>query len=268
MQLHIQKYGSGHPLIVLHGLYGCGENWRNIGKALSGIGEVILVDQRNHGSSPHSDEMNYKVLASDLKELMDSLEIRQATIIGHSMGGKAAMWFATENPGRVSRLIIADISPRSYKNDSGPSNHIEQHNEILEALAGINLMSMSSIGEIDRQLEKAIPGKRLRQFLLKNLQKDAMGKFQWKINISSISKNLSHLADGLDLSVLNGMSFKLFPILFIKGEKSPYILDPDIDLIRRLFPLAQLVTIKNAGHWLHAEEPEVFISAVKRFLIT
>jgi len=268
MQLFIQKLGSGHPLIILHGLYGCGDNWRTIGKALEGIGEVILVDQRNHGASPHSDEMNYKVLASDLKELMDRLEIKKAAIIGHSMGGKAAMWFATENPGRVSRLIIADISPRSYLNDSGPSNHIEQHDEILEALAGIDLLNMPSIGAVDKQLEKTLPGKRLRQFLLKNLQKNALGHFEWKINIPSISKNLGHLADGLDLDLLNGTTYKNFPILFIKGEKSPYILEPDIDLIRKLFPLAQIVTIKNAGHWLHAEEPEVFINTVKRFLIT
>jgi esterase len=268
MQLSIQKFGSGHPIIILHGLYGCGDNWRTIGKALSGIGEVILVDQRNHGASPHSDEMNYKVLALDLKELMDSLEIRKAVIIGHSMGGKAAMWFATENSGRVSRLIIADISPRSYLKDSGPSNHQEQHDEILEALAGIDLLNMASIGAVDKLLEMALPGKRLRQFLLKNLQKNAQGQFEWKINIPSIRKNLGYLADGLDLDKLNGTEFKNFPILFIKGEKSPYILEPDIDLIRRLFPLAQITTIKNAGHWLHAEEPEVFINSVKKFLLT
>lgn len=267
MKLSYQKFGSGHPLIILHGLYGSGDNWLTIGKALAGINEIILVDQRNHGNSPRSDTMNYQVLASDLKELMDGLGIKQAAILGHSMGGKASMWFATENPGRVSRLIIADISPRSYLHDDGPSNHMEQHDEILEALKNVNLDSCKSIGEVDHQLESGIPAKRLRQFLLKNLQKSETGLYSWKINIHSISRNLQNLANGLDLKSLAGQSFRQFPVLFIKGEKSPYILEPDIELIRQLFPLAQIITIKNTGHWLHAEEPEMFINIVKRFII-
>jgi esterase len=267
MQLHYQKMGSGHPLIILHGLYGSGDNWITIAKALAGMCEVILVDQRNHGLSPHSDLLNYQVLAADLQELMDNLGIKIASILGHSMGGKAAMWFATSNPGRISRLIIADISPRSYLSDSAPSNHMEQHDEILSALKGIDLTPLNSIGEVDRQLETSLPAKRLRQFLLKNLRKNPNGRFEWKINIDAISRNLSNLADGLDLKSLKGMEFRQFPILFIKGEKSSYILEPDIDLIRLLFPLAQIVTIKNAGHWLHAEEPDLFIKIVRNFLI-
>lgn len=267
MKLEYQKLGTGHPLIILHGLYGSGDNWLTIGKALSGISEIILVDQRNHGASPHSDLMDYKVLASDLKELMDSLGIRNASILGHSMGGKAAMWFATENPGRVSRLIIADISPRSYLQDIGPSNHMEEHHEILEALGKINLAYAKSIGDVDRQLEFYLPAKRLRQFLLKNLQKSSDGTYHWKINIPSISLNLQNLGNGLDLKSLEGKSFSQFPALFIKGENSPYIKAPDIELIRQLFPLAQIVTIKNTGHWLHAEAPEIFISIVRKFII-
>ncbi len=267
MKLNYQKLGTGHPLIILHGLYGSGDNWLTIGKALSGISEIILVDQRNHGASPHSDQMDYKELASDLKELMDSLGIKNASILGHSMGGKAAMWFATENPGRVSRLIVADISPRSYLLDAGPSNHMEEHNEILQALGKVDLVMVKSIGDVDRQLELNIPSKRLRQFLLKNLHKNKDGIYQWKINIPSISRNLENLGNGLDLKSLEGKSFSQFPVLFLKGEKSPYIIEPDIQLIRQLFPQAQIVTIKNAGHWLHAEEPDLFISIVKKFII-
>jgi pimeloyl-ACP methyl ester carboxylesterase len=267
MKLVFHEMGSGHPLIILHGLYGSGENWLTIGKALAGISSVILVDQRNHGSSPHSDVMNYAVLASDIKELMDTCGIRQAAILGHSMGGKAAMWFATQNPGRVSRLIIADISPRSYLHDSGPSAHLEQHGEILNALESVELDRCSTIGEVDRNLEIQLPDKRLRQFMLKNLRKNGNGNFEWKLNIGAISRNLDQLAGGLDLEALEGQIFRQFPVLFIRGEKSPYILEPDLELIRRLFPLAQVATIKNAGHWLHAEDPETFIGLVRKFLI-
>jgi len=268
MELFYQSLGSGHPLIVLHGLYGSGSNWLTIGKSLSGISEVILVDQRNHGNSPHSEVMNYQSLASDLGELMDRMEIKQAAILGHSMGGKAAMWFATSNPGRVTKLIVADISPRSYGNDTGPSNHSDQHSEILDTLKNVDLTNAASIGQIDQQLQYGIPSKRLRQFLLKNLRKTPAGLFEWKINIRAISKNLHSLTDGLDLESLKGKEFRQFPALFIKGEKSSYIQEPDTQLIRTLFPLAQIVTIKNTGHWLHAEEPELFTSIVRKFLIS
>ncbi len=268
MELYFQKLGSGFPLIILHGLYGSGENWLTIGRALAGAGEIFLVDQRNHGASPHTEVMNYKVLASDLKEFMDQQGIRQAAILGHSMGGKAAMWFATENHGRVSKLIIADISPRSYLKDVGPSNHMEEHGEILDALKRVDLSAITSIGEVDRQIENDIPSKRLRQFLLKNLRKTESGTYEWKINVDSILANIPNLASGLDLEALKGQTFRQFPVLFIKGEKSPYIREPDLELIRQMFPLAQIVTIKNTGHWLHAEEPEMFTNMVRKFLIS
>jgi esterase len=267
MDLRYRKLGSGHPLIILHGLYGSGDNWLTIGNALSGICEVILVDQRNHGASPHSDEMNYPALAADVGELMNSLELRSASILGHSMGGKAAMWFAAMNPGRVSRLIVADIGPRSYLEDTGPSNHMPEHLEILAALSAADPGSASSIGEIDKRLEDLLPGKRLRKFLLKNLRKNPSGNFEWKINLDAIRKNLGNLAAGLEPLIAGQNSYQHFPVLFIKGEKSPYILEPDIAMIRQLFPLAGLVTIKNAGHWLHAEEPEIFTGIVRKFIL-
>lgn len=267
MQLNFQQFGSGHPLIILHGLYGSGDNWLTIGKSLSGVSQVFLMDQRNHGTSPHSDTMDYPSLSADLKEFMDHTGIRQAALLGHSMGGKAAMWFAAENPGRVSRLIVADISPRSYLNDTGSSNHSGQHDEILLALRSMDLKALTTIGEVDHDLEKYLPDKRLRQFLLKNLRKTESGHLEWKINLTAISRNISSLADGLDNFVNQGMSLSQFPVLFIRGEKSSYILEPDLVLIRRLFPLARIMTIKNAGHWLHAEEPELFTGIVRKFLI-
>jgi esterase len=267
MELSFQKLGAGHPLIILHGLYGSGDNWLTIGRKLSSMFEVILPDQRNHGSSPWSDQMDYAALAGDLHEMMDRLGIGRAAILGHSMGGKAAMWFATENPGRVSHLVVADIGPRSYLADTGPSNHMDEHASIISALGSVDLAAASSLGEVDHALEPGIPSRRLRQFLLKNLQKNGQGHYAWKINLASIRNNLTNLADGLDLQALHGKSFTQFPVLFIKGEKSPYILSPDIELIHGLFPMARLVTIRNTGHWLHAEEPEIFTGLVKKFIV-
>jgi esterase len=267
MELNYRKLGAGHPLIILHGLYGSGDNWLTIAHALAGICEVILVDQRNHGSSPHSEVLNYKVLAEDLGNLMDDLGLQKATILGHSMGGKAALWFATTNPGRVSSLIIADIGPRSYLNDTGPSNHMNEHKEILAALAAADVSTANTIGEVDQRLETSLPGKRLRQFLLKNLRKTVSGSYEWKINLEAIGNNLNSLAGGLDPDSTIGKSFTNFPVIFIRGEKSPYILEPDVMLIMQLFPTAQIVTIKNAGHWLHAEQPEIFTGIVRRFIL-
>ncbi len=269
MRLNFQKLGAGHPLVILHGLYGSGENWLTIGKGLAGISAVYLPDQRNHGASPWSGQMDYPSMAADLREFLDDQGISQAILLGHSMGGKTAMRFAAENQGRVSRLIIADISPRSYLDDNNLSAHNEQHQSIIGALSRVDLPAAFSIGDVDRQLESVIKNKRLRMFLLKNLHKNEKGLYEWKINLTSIRDNLIVLAGGIGDEAFMSQTFRSFPVLFIRGENSNYINinGDDPNLIRRIFPLAQITTIKNTGHWLHAEQPELFTRIVKQFIL-
>jgi esterase len=268
MKLFVQCLGTGFPLIVLHGLYGSGDNWLTIAKYLSGFCEVFLVDQRNHGKSPHSELHNYESLAADLLELMDDLELNKAVLLGHSMGGKAAMWFAAEHPERVNRLIIADISPRSYLSTGPDFGHSAFHRHVLGSMKAVDFSSISGLGDIDRQLEPLLPDRQLRQFLLKNIEKGADSAYRWRLNIDGLLKNLDNLSGGLESFLAEGRVYDQFPVLFIRGGNSGYIAATDQEMIEKLFPDARIVTIKNAGHWLHAEKPAEFVSVVKKLLIS
>lgn len=264
--LDFQKTGQGQPLFILHGLYGSGDNWLTIAKELASFCEVYLVDQRNHGKSFHSEIHDYPSMAADLKRLMDHLDIGKASILGHSMGGKTAMHFAAENPSRITKLIIADISPRTYFDHPSDIRESRFHETILRTLSSIDLKKITSLGDADALLKATVPDKQLRQFLLKNLDRNKETGFRWKLNPEVLLKNLDNLNAGMESYIQNGISFTQFPTLFIRGEQSDYIREPDLLLIRRLYPLAQVTTIKNAGHWLHAQQPALFISVVKRFL--
>jgi pimeloyl-ACP methyl ester carboxylesterase len=267
MKLKFQRLGHGFPLIILHGLYGSGDNWLTIARSLAGMCEIFLPDQRNHGGSPHSEEHNYQVLAQDLLEMMNDLELSKAVILGHSMGGKAAMWFAAENPSRVSRLIIADISPRGYPDDHSESSHSSMHVKLIESMMSVDFTQVAGLGDIDRQLEVRLHDKQLRQFLLKNIEKEPGGQFHWRLNLPVLMKNLDRLTSGLEVFLTEGRIFDQYPVLFIRGEKSHYIGDEDLLMIRKLYPQAEIVTISNAGHWLHSEQPEAVIAAIKKALI-
>jgi esterase len=266
--LHYTRTGQGHPLIILHGLYGSGDNWLTIARGLSSFCEVFLVDQRNHGKSFHSDIHDYPAMVRDLEDFMDELGLPKASILGHSMGGRTAMLFAAQHPGRVTRLIVADISPRSYNNPLTDLEHKRFHESILDALSEIRLNEMTSLGDVDQELSKKLTDKRLRQFLLKNLDRSEDGSFFWKLNIPAIRSNLPAMNQGIEDQAETGISNSNFPTLFLRGEQSDYIRETDMTLIRTLYPQAQVITIKNAGHWLHAEQPATFISIVKKFLIS
>ena len=268
MKLYVQRLGKGFPFIILHGLYGSGDNWLTIAKSLSGLCEVSLVDQRNHGRSPHSEEHNYQSLASDLLEMMNDHNLSRAVILGHSMGGKAAMWFAAQNPSRVSRLIIADISPRSYIDGTPEQDHSTFHTKVMESMLSVDFTRVSGLGEIDRQLENRLPDKQLRQFLLKNIGKETGAGFFWRLNLPVLLRSLDNLSAGLEPFLDEGRIFNQFPVLFIRGENSKYIGEPDLVMIRKLYPDAQVVTIKNSGHWLHAEQPAAVVAAIKKELIS
>jgi esterase len=251
MKLFLQEYGTGQPLIILHGLLGTLDNWHTISKTFSTTFRVLAVDLRNHGRSPHSDTMTYEAMAGDVLELMDSQHLDSAHILGHSMGGKVGMALALAYPTRVSKLVVVDIAPRSYR---------PLHDELLDALMSINLALFQSRQQIDEELAAKIPDRTVRQFLMKNLARRDTGSFYWKANLATISKYDEELSTEIDAPA----PFPN-PTLFIKGNRSDYIVDSDTPSIQRLFPNARIEAI-DAGHWVHAESPARFADVVQQFL--
>ncbi|MCG3166039.1 MAG: Esterase YbfF [Bacteroidia bacterium] len=243
--------GEGKPLIILHGLFGMLDNWFTLGKKFSENFTVYLIDQRNHGQSPHSDEWNYKVMSDDLLEFFDEHHLSKATIIGHSMGGKTAMQFAGDHNDRVKKLVVVDIAPRSYP---------VHHKNILDALLSIDLENLKSRNEADAMLSKYISDFGTKQFLLKNLtrKENDNTKFEWKFNLPVIAKNIHEVG-------VQTTGDSTVPALFIRGENSNYIKNSDEAEIQKLYPNSEIISI-NSGHWVHAEKPEEFYSSVMKFL--
>ncbi|HYX06556.1 MAG TPA: alpha/beta fold hydrolase [Bacteroidales bacterium] len=267
MQLNYKKYGDGPPLVILHGLYGSSDNWHSIAKALSDKYTVYIPDQRNHGKSPHSDKHDFEVMKNDLKDFADDLRLEKFYLMGHSMGGKTAMLFAADFPERIEALIIVDISPKSYHDEIEFSSETVDHASIIDAMKELDINEADTRKEVDKELSQKIKSTRVRQFLLKNLDRNKNGDFHWILNLESLGKNLPLIMEGLPAARFNhGTGISAFPVLFIKGENSGYILDEDYTKIRQFFPRAHIVTIPGAGHWLHAEEPELFLKNVEYFL--
>ena len=252
MKLNFQSYGTGFPLIILHGLFGSLDNWQTISTRLGEHFQVFAVDQRNHGRSPHTDVFDYEVMAEDLREFMQSHGLVRAHLIGHSMGGKTAMEFALRHPELVEKMIVIDMAPKAY-----PPSHVP----IFEALLPLDLGLFHDRREIADALAPFIPELAVRQFLLKNLTRDESGTFQWKLNLPAIYQNY----DRLNQRIENSRHFT-GPVLFIKGERSEYISEEDRELIRRLFPRAEVIAIPGAAHWVHADAPEPFVKAALDFL--
>ncbi|TDQ17433.1 pimeloyl-ACP methyl ester carboxylesterase [Algoriphagus boseongensis] len=251
MKLNFKKLGSGKPFVILHGLFGSADNWFSIARELEKTYTLYLVDQRNHGDSPHSDQWNYQVMVEDLKELLDDEGLEKVFLMGHSMGGKTVMNFACTYPERVEKLIVADIAPRYYP---------VHHETILEGLNSIQLKEIKSRKEADDQLAKYIPDLGTRQFLLKSLARNADG-FVWKVNLPVITANIEEV--GQELA---DWAKYLGPTLFLGGGNSKYIQQKDIEDIASHFPNYNLEFVPNAGHWLHAEQPEAVIEEVRNFL--
>ena len=266
MNLFFRKTGSGKPLIILHGLYGSSDNWHSIGRQLAATHTVYLLDQRNHGKSPHDPEHNYKVMSSDLYAFMQQQTIEKAIILGHSMGGKTAMAFGLAHPEKVTGMIVVDISPLSYDSNN-QSSAGGYHMQILNAIGNIAEDTLTSREEADKMLAKDITSPVIRQFLLKNLKRSGDGKFRWALNIQALAANMPAIFAGIiHEQTTDPRSIPDFPLLFIKGERSPYIDTRDEVAIQHYFPKAQIVTIPKAGHWLHAEQPKAFLEAINNFL--
>lgn len=254
MQLNYKKFGSGFPVIILHGLLGSLDNWQSIAKKLAEKYEVYTVDLRNHGKSPHSDEFNYEVLSADLLEFMQQQQLTKAHLIGHSLGGKVVMKFALEHPEKVERLIVVDMSPGVY-----PDQHTPVFNALLEASAG----RATTRDEVLQVLRQKLNNDEITvQFLMKALVRDETGEhFKWRFNVSSLRQNYDSIMSPL-------ISAKPFTgkALFIKGEFSDYINAANYADINALFPDNQLTEIKGAGHWVHADKPAEFVKDVENFL--
>lgn len=244
--------GIGKPLLILHGYFGMGDNWKSIGNQLSKDFEVHLIDQRNHGRSFHSDDFSYEWMVEDLYNYIQHFQLEKVFLMGHSMGGKTAMLFAVTYPELVEKLIVVDISPRAYA---------PHHQEILAALNSVDFSIQKSRNLVDEQLSKLIPEFGIRQFLMKNIFWKEKELLAFRFNLDSLTKNNQEVGNGLPINT----KFEK-ETLFLKGEKSGYITENEALIINLHFPKSKVVTIKNAGHWLHAENPEQFYSAVCEFL--
>ncbi len=251
MKLFFRESGQGKPLIILHGLFGSSDNWFTVAKTFAATHRVFLVDQRNHGQSPHSDDLNYQLLAGDLHQFIQDHGLKSADVIGHSMGGKAAMNFAVKYPDLIEKLVVVDIVPKAYP---------VHHDRIVAGMKALALDQLSSRNEADAMLAAYVPDADERQFLLKNLVRNTGGGFQWKLNIKAIDEHLKELGEGMQYP---GKFEK--PTLFVRGARSIYFKPGDEDEIRKVFPRARFVVLET-GHWVQAEQPVEFARTVLDFL--
>lgn len=252
MKLNFKKLGKGRPVIILHGLFGQLDNWMTFGKKISQQGyAVYLVDLRNHGQSPHSNEFNLEVLSQDITELIGNLSLSNTVLMGHSLGGKTAMHSALKQPGLLSRLIVIDIGIKYYP---------VHHSEIIAALRQVDLNKIKTRDEASRILVTQIPDAGTRQFLLKNLYWKTDSELAWRFNLYAIEKNIE-----AGKEILCPVTFEK-PALFIRGEYSDYIMDEDIAGIKKCFPYSEILTAPGSGHWVHVDAPEWIFENVLTFL--
>jgi pimeloyl-ACP methyl ester carboxylesterase len=252
MQLFYRRLGEGKPLIILHGVFGNSDNWLTISKKIAERYDVFLLDQRNHGQSPHSEVFDYQSMTDDLLEFIETHQLEEPIIVGHSMGGKVAMNFALQNPQKVSRLVVVDIAPRAYP---------PHHDAILKGLKNMPLATLTSRKEADDQLALYVSELSTRQFLLKNLYRTEEGQFAWRINLPVIDRQMPVILG----SITSNTTFEK-PTLFMGGELSKYIQPQDHEQIRALFPNVSIRFVKGAGHWVQAEKPEGFLEELFHFL--
>ena len=251
--LYSKIEGAGKPLLILHGFLGMSDNWKTLGTQFAELGyQVHMLDLRNHGRSFHSDEFNYEVMMEDVVAYCKFHSLTAISIIGHSMGGKIAMFLATNHPELVDQLIVADIGPKYYK---------PHHQDILSGLNAVDFSQKPDRNQVEEVLKNYIPDFGTRQFLMKSLYWKEPGQLAFRFNLDSFNANIEQIGTALPEE-------KIFKkdSLFIRGGSSKYILDTDFEEIKSHFPRAVLETIPNVGHWLHAENPKLFFEIVQQFL--
>lgn len=262
MKLFYRKYGNGPPLIILHGLYGSSDNWATIAKTIRDSYTVYLPDQRNHGQSPHSQVHDYDAMRDDIHELALDLKLDKFFLAGHSMGGKTAISFALKWPEMLNGLMIADISP--FTNENTNVIAYNQHLTILNSILSVDLSQVHTRDEARSVLAEKIPSEKIRGFVLKNLERTHDNSFKWKINAASLLGNLDKIMEGIDRKSYLSLRITGFPVIFLKGAESDYLPDSDFIDILKVFPGAEFVKIKGAGHWIHADNPDEVIKNIMR----
>ncbi|MEX0962792.1 MAG: alpha/beta fold hydrolase [Pseudohongiellaceae bacterium] len=256
MELNYRQYSdTGNPLLILHGLFGSLGNWGWHSKQLAEHFAVYGVDLRNHGDSPHADELNYQAMAEDVGQLISSLGLRSCSLIGHSMGGKVAMQLALSHPDLVQRLVVVDIAPLGYGEDA------DGHMNVLAAMDAVKLEEIKNRTEAEQTLKQFIEEEEIRKFVLTNLVRNEEGAFNWRLNKEAIRANYPALRAELSAS----RSFNK-PVLFVKGSLSDYIKTEHEAAIKDLFPQASVKIILGAGHWLHAQQPQALQNLLMKFL--
>lgn len=251
--LYSRIEGEGKPLIIIHGFLGMSDNWKSFSGLYAAEGfQVHLLDLRNHGRSFHSEEFNYAIMANDLLEYCQYHDLKNSSIIGHSMGGKVAMLFATTYPELLEKLIVADIGPKYYA---------PHHQDILAGLNAVDFSAKPDRAEVEEILYPFIPDFGTRQFLMKNLYWVEPGQLAFRFNLAVFNAKIESIGETLPKSNTFAKA-----TLFIRGGNSRYILDTDWPDILSHFPKAQLATIPNVGHWLHAENPKTFFEETIQFL--
>jgi len=255
VKLFCESEGAGEPVVILHGLMGSCENWRGIRSALAARFRVVCCDLPNHGRSPHAAKTSLRSMGADVLETLGALGIAGPfCLIGHSMGGKVAMQLACDCPGRVRGLVVVDISPRAIQ---------PAHLFVLRACQDIDLSAAQRRSDLDAALARYIPQRETRDFLLKNVVRDAEGRFGWRVPLQYLIDNYREVSDAPPLP-----SPYAGPALFVAGETSPFHLQKDEALIRKWFPAARLITVAGAGHLVHTDRPEDFLATVRPFLET
>lgn len=251
MKLFSRIVGEGKPLIILHGLFGLSDNWVSLAKKFADNYQVHILDLRNHGQSPHSDVFNYFALVEDVLEYIEDYNLKDYFIIGHSMGGKTAMGVAISDEKNCKKLLVVDIAPKKYA-----LKHISE----LEAMLSIDFSITNSRKEIEIKLKQLLKDDKVIQLLMKNLYWREKETLDWRINLKSISNNISYIFDYPFLSSIYNT-----PTLFIKGQHSDYIVKSDEEQIKYLFPQSKLVEFPNAKHWVHVDNPDLFYITVTEF---
>ena len=254
MKLFFRKFGSGQPVVILHGLFGLSDNWVTFARQLGEHYAVYVPDLRNHGQSPHSTVFDFSSLENDITELVEEIGSDRIFLIGHSLGGKTAMFFALHHPEIVRKLVVVDISLRKSPPDS-------EHQLLLNAMMDVDFSEANSRSDVEKQLQQTVKSQKLRQFLMKNVYWRDRHSLDWRLNLRAINENLMSVFEGVDVS-----GSYPGPALFIRGGSSEYVRDSDLDDLKMKFPGSELETIANASHWVHADAPGEFYSLVKNFL--